>query len=145
MASYRIRAMRASDIENGFLESLSNLSDVRGLKRSVSSRVLREIRRNPHHKVFVAIRDEAVLGTTTILVEPKFIHDGGFVGHIEDVSVREGFEGDGIGRALVEAAVEFARRSGCYKCILDCEDDVVGFYEGLGFRKRAVEMRLDLR
>ena len=39
--------------------------------------------------------------------------------------------------------LEFAKNRGCYKTILDCTDDVKGFYEKLGFKHTASEMRFD--
>ena len=39
----------------------------------------------------------------------------------------------GIGTALVRHAVEQARRLACYKVILNCQGDRVGFYTRLGF------------
>ena len=42
-----------------------------------------------------------MIGATTLLVEQKFIHSGGKAGHIEDVVTRKGFEGLGIGSALI--------------------------------------------
>jgi glucosamine-phosphate N-acetyltransferase len=39
--------------------------------------------------------------------------------------------------------IEFAKNRGCYKTILDCTDDVKPFYEKLGFKHIANELRLD--
>lgn len=50
---------------------------------------------------------------------------------LDDFIVREDQRGDGLGRRLMEAAM--ANRGGTlYVC---CHDDVVGFYEKLGFAK----------
>jgi predicted N-acetyltransferase YhbS len=87
---------------------------------------------------------KAVIGTASLLVEQKFIHQGGMVGHIEDVSVRLGYEKRGIGTALVRHATEQARKLGCYKVILDCSEHLIPFYAALGFRCHAVQMRTDL-
>jgi glucosamine-phosphate N-acetyltransferase len=145
VANYTVREIEPRDLSNVFLEALSNLSDVRGMKPAQLARILNGIRENPFHKVFVAVRrDGEVLGTTTILVEPKFAHNGGFVGHIEDVAVRGDMVQKGIGKTLVEKAVAYARHKGCYKCILACNDSVVGFYEKIGFRDYGHEMRMDL-
>jgi N-acetylglutamate synthase-like GNAT family acetyltransferase len=85
-----------------------------------------------------------VIGTASLLVEQKFIHQGGMVGHIEDVSVRLGYEKMGVGTALVRHATEQARKLGCYKVILDCSENLIPFYESLGFRCHAVQMRTEL-
>ena len=65
--------------------------------------------------------------------------------HIEDVAVRKGYQGRGVGSSLVKSAVEMARELGCYKCILDCGSELVGFYEGVGFSRHDVGMRIDIK
>ncbi len=143
---YKVRELEAADLENGFLEALENLSDVGGLLPGEARVILSSIERAQYYHILVAVADGGrILGATTLFVEQKFIHRGGLVGHIEDVAVRRGFEGMGVGGSLVNAAVRLAKELGCYKCILDCKADLVGFYQGLGFHKHDVGMRIDLR
>ena len=143
--SYRIREIDLDDLNHGFLEALSNLSDTRGLDLEDARMLLLKIRINPFHKIFVAVKeDDEVIGTTTLIIEQKFIHNCGLVGHVEDVSVRKDYEGAGVGNALVKKAVESAEKFGCYKCVLDCETRLIKFYEKLGFRKHEIAMRRDL-
>lgn len=143
--AFKIRELKPADIERGFLDALSNLSDLEGLSPGGAKKVLAKAMRNPGQHVLVALDGRSVLGTTTLLVEQKFIHGGGLVGHIEDVAVRPGDGGRGVGSSLVKAAVQLARELGCYKCILDCKEDLVPFYERMGFRRHEIGMRLDLR
>ena len=84
-----------------------------------------------------------MVGSTTLFIEPKFIHQGGFVGHIEDVVVAKEFQGKGIGEKLIKASLDFAKNNGCYKTILDCSDDIKPFYEKIGFKKHSNSMRFD--
>jgi glucosamine-phosphate N-acetyltransferase len=138
-----IRQLRLGDIRNGFLDSLDNLipgTSELDLKRA--KQVLRLVQRNRLHKVFVASTHsnednnpltETVVGTTTLLVEPKFIFSGRAVGHIEDVSVRKGYEKMGIGAKLVSHATEAAAELGCVKVVLDCSTATMPFYEKLGY------------
>lgn len=143
--SYKIREIVLDDLNNGFLEALSNLGLVRGLEPEDAKSLLLKIKLNPFHKIFVALNESGkVVGTTTLIIEQKFIHDGGLVGHIEDVSVRKGNEGGGVGSALIKKALETADEFECYKVILDCSKDLTRFYERLGFRKHEVAMRKDL-
>lgn len=143
---YTIREIELYDIKKGFLNVLTNLSEVGDLNLHDALKILEIIKRNPFHKIFVAVDDGCeVIGTITLLVEPKFIHVGGFVAHIEDVVVRKGYERKGIGRALMRTAIEHAKELGCYKCILACNESVAGFYEKLGFRRHEIEMRMDLK
>jgi glucosamine-phosphate N-acetyltransferase len=142
---FKIREIKAEDLNKGFLEALGNLSPVGGLTPRKALDILRKTKRNPYHHVLVAVtHDGQVIGTTTLLVEQKFIHGGGLVGHIEDVAVRSDHEGKGVGGSIVRAAVEMAREQDCYKVILDCKPDLVGFYERIGFRKYEEAMRIDL-
>jgi glucosamine-phosphate N-acetyltransferase len=128
------------DLDNGFLETLDNLIPATsGLDRSNARSRLAEIRSNPLHRIFVAVIPqrqsgrEVVIGTTTLLVEPKFIFNGGSVGHIEDVSIRRGYQNMGLGRRLVMHATRVAKEMGCVKIVLDCSDETMPFYEKLGF------------
>jgi len=144
--AYQIRELRAADLGNRFVETLGNLSDTGGLAPGAARKILRTMGRSPLYHVFVAVgADGQVVGATTLLVEQKFIHGGGLVGHVEDVVVRKGWEGRGIGGSVVMAAVQMADEFGCYKVILDCKEGLESFYSRLGFRKHDVGMRLDLK
>jgi GNAT superfamily N-acetyltransferase len=73
-----------------------------------------------------------VAGTGTLMVEKKFIHHCGKVGHIEDIVVSEDNRGQNLGRLIVETLIEVGKRVGCYKTLLNCLDKNVGFYEKCG-------------
>ncbi len=144
--AYEIREIRPADFGSGFLETLGNLSDTGGLSPEEARSILKTMRQAGLYHVLVAVAaDGQVVGATTLLVERKFIHGGGVVGHIEDVAVRKGHEGRGIGGSVVKEAVRAAKGLGCYKVILDCKEELVPFYEKLGFARRDVGMRLDLK
>jgi glucosamine-phosphate N-acetyltransferase len=142
---FKIREIDEADLDRGFLDALAHLSDLGGLSPKEASAILEKTRRNPTHHILVAVDDDGqVLGTTTLLVEQKFIHRGGLVGHIEDVAVGPGNEGRGVGSAVVKAAVQLARDNGCYKVILDCKPELVDFYAKVGFHRHQEGMRIDL-
>ena len=146
-----IRPIEFEDIENrGFLEVLENLVPA-GIERIQAKQILQQIKSNPLHKIFVAQeeqqhqqdadRDEKkkrkkikVVGTTTLLVEPKFINKGMRVGYIEDVSVRKGCDGLGIGSQLITYATNDAISEGCGKILLYCSKNTMPFYEKLGYK-----------
>ena len=132
-----------SDLENGFLESLDSLRKASNLEQSSAKNILKNILENENHIIHVAELDGEIVGSTTLLIEPKFIHQGGFVGHIEDVAVKKDFEGQGIGMKLVLSLLDVAKERKCYKTILNCEDELVSFYEKIGFRQKTNEMRFD--
>lgn len=138
-----VRKIRQSDLQNGFLESLDSLRKASNIDGRKAGAILKKIMSNPAHVIFVAEMDGAIVGATTLLVEQKFIHKGGKVGHIEDVAVSKKFQGRGIGEMIIKAALKHAKKMGCYKTILDCNEDVMGFYEKVGFKKQSYCMRYD--
>lgn len=139
----KIRKLKEEDFKKGYFETLSNLTTV-NLTYSRAKRIYKKIKNNPVYQIFVAELEGRIVGAITLLVEQKFIHSAGKVGHIEDVVVRKGFEGKGIGSVLVKTAIKKAKNEGCYKIILDCAKKNTPFYKKLGFRVRETEMRLDL-
>jgi glucosamine-phosphate N-acetyltransferase len=146
---YMIREIEENDIETGrLLEVLENLAPVGGLTMPAAKMILKEIRSNPLHKIFVAVTQEGrkrglVIGTTTLLVEPKFIFGGGRVGHIEDVAVRAGYQRKGIGLKLVNYATEQAVAMRCVRTVLDCSDENVPFYKKIGYSYHGNTMKIE--
>jgi len=138
-----IREIEEDDLEKGFLETLDFLRNASGIDKNKAREILKDIKQNPNHIIYVAIDNKKIVGSTTLLIEQKFIHDGGLVGHIEDVVVRKDYEGKGIGIKLVTSLLERAKEKNCYKTILDCKDDVKQFYERIGFKRESNGMRYD--
>ena len=147
-----IRQIEFGDIEDrGFLEVLENLIPA-GIDRIQAKQILQQIKSNPLHKIFVAQEEQQyqqdadldemkkrkkikVVGTATLLVEPKFINKGMRVGYIEDVSVRKGYGGLGIGSQIVTYATNDAISvEGCRKILLYCSKNTMPFYEKLGYK-----------
>jgi len=143
MSEIEIREIEEADLEKGFLETLDFLRNASELDRNKAKEILKEIKQNPNHIIHVATDGEKIVGATTLLIEKKFIHDGGLVGHIEDVVVRKDYEGKGVGIKLVTSMLERAKEKNCYKTILDCKDDVKQFYERIGFKHESSGMRYD--
>ena len=138
-----IRELKETDLWNGFLESLDSLKQASDIEKSKAKEIFEKINANPDHIIAVAEVDGKIVGATTLIIEPKFIHNGGVVGHIEDVVVNKDFQGKKIGEKIMRYLIEIAKNRGCYKTILDCTDDVNPFYEKLGFKQVANELRLD--
>ena len=138
-----IREIEEDDLEKGFLETLDFLRNASNLDKNKAKEILKKIKQNTNHIIYVAIDNKKIVGSTTLLIEQKFIHDGGLVGHIEDVVVRKDCEGKGIGIKLVTSLLERAKEKNCYKTILDCKDDVKQFYERIGFKRESNGMRYD--
>ena len=138
-----IREIEEDDLKNGFLESLDFLRKASNIDKNKAKEILKKIKQNPNHVIHVAVDDNKIIGSTTLFIEQKFIHDGGLVGHIEDVVVRKDYEGKGVGIKLVTSMLECAKEKNCYKTILDCKDSLKPFYEKMGFKQATNQMRYD--
>lgn len=138
-----IRPLRRDDIRNGLLETLDALRPASTMSRERAEHVMDAIISDENRLVAVAELGGKVVGTATVLFETKFIHDGGMAGHIEDVAVRQEHQKKGIGGRIVRYLLDAARKRGCYKTVLDCEDGLVSFYTDLGFKRSSSGMRYD--
>ncbi len=139
-----IRKLQKTDFTKGFKETLENLRSLGEMTNVEFEKIFNTITQNPNHTVFIAEDNEKVIGTVTLLIEQKFIRNGGRVGHIEDVSVQKDFQGQGIGSKLIAQSLEEARAHNCYKVILNCTKENIPFYEKIGFKQNELEMRIDL-
>jgi glucosamine-phosphate N-acetyltransferase len=138
-----IRELKEEDIENGFLTTLDSLRYTSSLEKNIAKKIFEKINSNPDHIIAVADLDGKIIGATTLLIETKFIHQGGLVGHIEDVVVDKKFQGQKVGKKIISYMLEFAKKRGCYKTILDCTENVKPFYEKLGFKQIGNEMKFE--
>ena len=132
-----IREIKYEDLDKGFLDVLENLVSPDINDKEYAKNILQKIQKNSLHKIFVAEDDSTgeVVGTTTLLIEPKFINKGMKVGYIEDVSVRKECEGLGIGSKLLTYATNYAiSEEGCRKVLLYCSEKTKPFYEKSGYR-----------
>lgn len=143
-----IRDLRESDLSNGFLETLQSLTTVGEINPEKVKERFREIDLDSNYFIRVAEIDGKIVGATTLIIELKFIHNLGKVGHIEDVVTDKKFQGKGIGKKIIHSLLQEAKNRGCYKTILDCGDEVIPFYEkidyeGKSFHKHGNCMRFD--
>lgn len=144
---YSVRELTKEDLSKfsiSLFESLSRVRNVGEISLNDAVKILEKINSQDGH-VFVAIDGATgIIGTTTVLIEQKFIRQGARVAHIEDVSTRKEFEGHGVAKAVMNHAIAYARERKCYKVILDCSEETIGFYERLGFKRNENHLRLDL-
>lgn len=75
---------------------------------------------------FVAILEGEVVGTLRVILDPEHAKIG-------RVAVRQRFRGRGVAKAIMLAAMEFARAAGQPRLYLTAQTDKLGMYEKLGF------------
>src|SRR5438105_1076875 len=101
-----LRELTGPDLANGFLETLASLSET-GLTPEAAAEVLRS-RLRGGVRTYVALLGGRVVGTASLLLEQKFLHGGGWVGHVEDVAVHRDHQQRGVGSALVQHVTDEA-------------------------------------
>ena len=143
MSDITVRKLQKDDLWNGFLQTLDSLRQASNIDKKTAEKIFDKINANPDQIVAVAVVEGKIVGATTLLIETKFIHNGGKVGHIEDVVVDKKYQRKGIGEKIIIYLLRYAKDQGCYKTILDCTDEVKPFYEKLGFKHNASALRFD--
>ncbi|KAL0468788.1 glucosamine 6-phosphate N-acetyltransferase [Neurospora intermedia] len=142
---YKLRALRPTDYDTGFLDCLRVLTTVGDITREQFQDRYNWISRQDGGYFILVIEDTnssppRVVGTGAVLVERKFIHNLGSVGHIEDIAIAKDQQGKKLGLRMIQALDFIAERTGCYKTILDCSEANEGFYVKCGFKRAGLEM-----
>ena len=140
---FRLRPLRPEDYEKGYCQLLTSLTQVGELSPTTFQTILQRLLSQPDTYLILVLEEAetgALAASGTLLIEQKFIHAAGKVGHIEDIVVSPAFQRRGLGKQLIEALQGIARDRGCYKAILDCSEDVVPFYEKCSLVRKGVCM-----
>ena len=145
-----IRAARRADLP-AIVRMLAD--DELGMKRERLTdplpdsyyRAFDEIEADPNNTVLVAILNDAVVGTLQLTFTPSLSYRGGCRATVESVRTAAPLRGQGIGRALMEHAIDLASRRPCVLMQLSTHQsrtDAHRFYERLGFKAEHVGMKL---
>lgn len=103
---------------------------------------------DPQHRLVVLVDDGVVVGTLQLSFVPHLVRLGGQRARVEAVRVAASHRGLGLGRALLDWAVQEARDRGCVLVQLTSDaarTDAHGFYEAAGFTASHVGFTLPLR
>lgn len=176
---YTVRPLQKSDYQKGFLDVLKVLTKVGDISEAAWNERYDWMKaREGDYFILVVLNggdgvslseptasdSEAhrrIVGTGALVVERKFIHNLGLVGHIEDIAVTKDQQGKKLGLRIIQALDHVASEVGCYKVgiqfsgctllgllllthvtqsILDCSEANEGFYVKCGFKRAGLEM-----
>ena len=114
---YTIRPLRRSDYHRGYLDVLRVLTTVGEVTDDKWNERYDWISTRNDEYYLLVVCDEAdrIVGTGSLIVERKFIHSLGLVGHIEDIAVEKGQQGKKLGLRIIQALDYVAANVGCYK------------------------------
>lgn len=137
---FDIRNLMIDDYTLGYLDLLSELTETPQLGFDEFKKQFELINNIPFINIYVISNGLNIIGSMTLVVEPKFIHGASSVAHIEDVVISSNYRGSGLGKKLLLYGVEKAKEKGCYKIVLDCNADNISFYEKCGLIVKEVQM-----
>jgi GNAT superfamily N-acetyltransferase len=99
----------------------------------------------PDYTLYVAERGGDIVGTFALLVMHNLGHLGAPSAIVEDVAVAPTSQGQGIGNAMMQFALDLCRNKGCYKLMLSSNakrEHAHAFYESLGFERHGFSFRV---
>jgi len=113
---------------------------------NIANKIWEEIE-NHDIKYFIAIENGIIISSCYLAIIPNLTRNGKSNGFIENVITDENYRKKGIGKKIIEMAIEYGKQNNCYKIILQSgynrkENHI--FYEKCGFdgySKRAFEIR----
>ncbi len=106
--------------------------------RPAYEEALAAIRQSPDNHLFVAIRENAVVGTFQLTFIPNLTGRGALRCKVESVKVSAALRSQGIGARMMEHAEEVARARGARLLELTSNAtrlDAHGFYERIGYEQ----------
>jgi glucosamine-phosphate N-acetyltransferase len=136
---------KLTDLKNQYIELMSELTVCEQLDNETFYRKLKEI--DSMGKIIIACKSTdgdsvEIVGSGTIIIEPKIIRGTKSVGHIEDIVVKSSYRGKKIAQSILNELKEYAKISDCYKVILDCDEKVCPVYMSNGFETKGIQMGL---
>ena len=139
-----IRKLILSDYYYGYLHLLKQLSIINdNLLYNNFKKKWFEIANNKFHHILVIELDKKIVASGTLIIEPKFIRNSQYAGHIDDIVVSNDYRGNGLARQIITNLLEIAKQYNCYRIILTCHESKFGLYSKFGFEKKSNSMRID--
>jgi glucosamine-phosphate N-acetyltransferase len=119
------------------------INDFRKTDISISQDYFNEIYDNifnNYNRIIVCEFMGKIIGSITIIIEQKFIHNFSKYAHIEDVFVHNDFRHKKIGSQLINEALNYCKNMNVFKVSLNCNESLEQFYSINNFEKRQINM-----
>jgi len=120
------------------LYSQPDMNDGKILSLSEAEEILERTKAYPDYQVYVACRDSEILGSFAMLIMDNLAQMGARSGIVEGLVVASQWQGKGIGKQMIQFAMQKCREAGCYKLVLSSNkkrEKAHRFYQNLGFEQ----------
>ncbi len=109
--------------------------------------IFEKVRKHPNFHVYIAEMDSRVVGTFMLVVSEATAGGEGPEGIVENVAVHRRYQRQGIGKQMMQFAMEMCKEAGCHKMRFSTNDrnaEASQFFEMLGFEQRGYGYTIDL-
>jgi GNAT superfamily N-acetyltransferase len=146
--SVQIREASRADLPDILrLYAQPDMDDGQVLSLADAERLFERMARYPDYRMYVAIRDDRIVGTFALLIMDNLGHRGAPSGVIEDVVVEPQCQRQGVGKTMVQHALRLCGEKGCYKLALSSNlkrERAHAFYESLGFERHGYSLSVTI-
>ena len=128
------------------VELIEAVDDTGGYDVDTALENCRILLKNADSHILVAEADRNVIGVVNLDIRRTILHSG-LSGLIDEIVVAESYRGKGVGRKLIDAAVEKCRLSGCCEIEVSTEftnTKARSFYKSCGFEEMGVFLERDI-
>jgi GNAT superfamily N-acetyltransferase len=144
-----IRIAAENDLP-GILELYAQpeLDDEQILDINEAKAIFDKMKKYPDYHVYVAEIDGKIVGTFALAIMDNLAHMGSKSGLIEDVAVLESLQGQGIGKQMMNFAINICKEKSCYKVCLSSNlkrQNAHKFYESIGFKIHGYSFLMELQ
>ena len=133
---------------SSLLELYKQLNQDDNIINEITVKNIWENMKNQNIKYFVAKENNNIIASCYICIIPNLTRGGKSIGFIENVITEIKYRKKGIGKKIMENAINYGKEQDCYKIILQSgkeRTDAHKFYESMGFdgeSKKAFELRI---
>lgn len=140
------RIATEQDVESILAIYLNSNLDKNILNIEAAQSIFKKIAQYPDYKIYIVEADSQPIGTFALLIMDNLGHLGTPSAVVEDVAVIAEYQGKGIGKKMMEFAMQIAKEKGCYKLTLSSNlrrEAAHAFYESLGFTKHGYSFLIE--
>jgi len=147
--SFEIREATDSDIPHVLsLYEQPSFDDGKILDVQAAKEIFKTFQSYPFYKLFVTmdtLKDKRIVASYALLKMHNIGHMGTPSAIVEDVVVAPDYQNQGIGKQMMNHAMNIAKSIGCYKLVLSSNVKRLGahaFYKSLDFEQHGISFRI---
>ena len=138
MPAIEIRPATRNDLSAILALMVDIETDDQVLDLPAAEAIFERMQSYPNYIIYVTVAEGKVIGTFSLLIMDNLAHLGAPSGIVEDVVVHSSWRGQGIGKQMMQFAMQQCQKAGCYKMALSSNlirEQAHRFYDQLGFQR----------